>query len=121
MYKLHYNYVFLPQKVRLISKSLRLDHIIYPDDFSYYDAEHGSDICMSNKLLGYEELFKLSKTNLFDNIYVYLNESNMAYYYRNNKEKINLSGWIDINQFSDGGHYSNDKRYYKEIFKYNNK
>lgn len=115
MYKLYYSYVFLPLKVRLISKSLRLDHIIYPDDFSYYDIEHGDDIRMSDKLLGLDALFELSKTNLFDNIYVYLNESNMAYYYQDNEEKVCLAGWIDINQFLDGGHYSNDQLYYEEI------
>lgn len=116
MYKLYYNYVELPQKVRLISKPLELDHTIFPNECSYHDANICcDDICMYHNPVGpvgLDQLFKLKNSELFDNIFVYLNEYNAAYYNLSNHDKVDLIGWIDIMQFAYGGHYSSDPLYY---------
>lgn len=107
---LFYNYIELPKKVRLISKALCLDHVFYPNENCYYDAIAGcSDIGITDITIGIEDLFVISKTDLFDNVFCYLDEVNHAYFRDNKNKKIYICGWIDIKQFINGGHFTNDQ------------
>ena len=112
MKKLFHCYVELPKKVRLVSKTLCMDHTFEPREHIYHNAEvQCSGIGMTDKVIAFEDLFNLSKTMLFDNIYACVDEECFAYYRDNKGEKISLIGWIDINQYEDGGHYGNDELY----------
>lgn len=105
--KLYYSYVELPKKVRLISKALFLDHMFEPENNSYFDTDHCCEVCDS--IIGVRDLFELSKTFLFDEIYIFVTEENEMYYRDKNNEKVFINGWIEISQFSDSGHFTNDK------------
>ncbi len=102
MVKLNYVYVILPKKVRLISNAMAMNHDFEPNNtIDYYDPNFEVPMSFASDI-GIDELFKLAETGLFEHILVYLTEDNMAFYLNNEKEKIDLFGWIDLMQFEKG-------------------
>lgn len=105
MIKLNYLYIELPKKVRLISEAMGMNHYIEPETaFGFYDPYEDAPLAYTMGI-GIDELFKLSETELFDHIFVYLDKDNIAFYYDERNERHNIEGWVDLIQFEKGSNH----------------
>lgn len=83
---LYYDWIEVPKIVRIVSDSLALDHTFFP----------GSCDCQ----IGIKELQMLLQTPTIDEIYIFLEEKNKAYYVNAAEECIPVTGWIALSSFS---------------------
>ena len=85
--ELKYFYLESPYCVRIISHKLCLDHTFYPES--------------STAPITLEELFTLTKSDLYDSIRVCITEAMAASYYDSNtSEIIKVVGWVDLKVFT---------------------
>ncbi len=96
---LYYNPHELPAKIHIISKALGIDRIY---DEPWYDTIPYS----------IDELFKMAKCEVFDDIKIYLTEHEQGYLKTKNKSGIRreeVTGWISLKGIKNGGGYLEDK------------
>lgn len=83
---IYYDYMISPRAVKIDSHKLRIEnHIIHPDATDGYI------------LLGWDEIKKLSQSNLFDLIYI-LPHENSVYKYNAENQKEYITNWIKFSE-----------------------
>lgn len=115
MYKLYYAYIELPQKVRIVSKKLMLDHTFIPTDALINDVKPSNEHSEYQKIADFKDLFDLRNNPLFDHVFIKLSEENRAYIpieVAGELEKLPMIGWYDLKDFENGGFAEDDSHCY---------
>ena len=85
--EVYYNYVDCPLQVRVVSRSLCLDHIFYP-----YASE---------KPMNYGACAKLLENEHIDSVFVNIAEGDVWYFEQfANNERIIIQGWHDVSELT---------------------
>ncbi len=97
MNRLYYNPIEPPEKIRVKSSCSNIDVEYFPWD------SNGLPIYM-------DQLFDLAKSKDYETVQVYLTSHNEAYVKKSKKDFVGVrtSGWIDLEEYGNGGGYHKD-------------
>ncbi|MBO4391781.1 MAG: hypothetical protein J5816_00585 [Clostridia bacterium] len=97
---LFYNPYEIPNKVQITSKVLGVDKLF---EEPWYDP---------SVVYYFDELFKMAKCDIFDDVKVYLTAHEEAYIKTKTKKGVTrepITGWVSLKGLKQGGGYLEDK------------